>query len=272
MNWIDALKKLHYQSHSFVLVTVLHTRGSSPRDIGSKMVISRNHSYDTIGGGALEFEVIQIARELLDSDKSQVKRIFNLGKDLKQCCGGVVEVFFEVFNPASFNIALFGAGHIGKALATILSEVDCLLNWFDSRSQQFPETSGANVHMIVMDQPEIAVEQCAVDTHYLVMTHDHALDQQLCEAILSRPDSQYCGLIGSSTKGLKFRQRLLKKGFKQNELEKLVCPVGLTTIKSKKPMEIAVSIGAELLQLRDKAIQNARDSSHSDIISLINKQ
>jgi len=271
MNWIDALKKLHYQSHSFVLITVLQTRGSSPRDTGSKMVVSRNHCYDTIGGGALEYEVTQIARELLDSDKTQEKRLFNLGKDLKQCCGGVVEVFFEVFNPASFNIALFGAGHIGKALATILSEVDCQLYWFDNRSQQFPETSGANVHMIVMDQPEMAVEQCPDDTHYLVMTHDHALDQQLCESIISRHDSRYCGLIGSSTKGLKFRQRLLKKGFKQYELDKLVCPVGLTNIKTKKPMEIAVSIGAELLQLRDDAMQNMSELRDSKVIQLKDK-
>jgi len=267
MNWIDALKKLHYDSYSYVLVTVLQTRGSSPRDTGTKMVVSRNRSYDTIGGGALEFEVIQIARDLLDTDKTQDTRVFNLGKDLKQCCGGVVEVFFEVFNPSQFHIALFGAGHIGKAIATILSEVDCRLSWFDSRNDQFPETSGANVRMIVMDKPEIAVENCPPNTHYLVMTHDHALDQQLCEAIISRSDSQYCGLIGSTTKGLKFRQRFVRKGFNKQELDKLICPVGLGDIKSKKPMEIAVSVCAELLQIRDKVMLETVQGE-SKVISL----
>ena len=265
MNWIEAVRNLHHKSQAFVMVTVLQTRGSSPRDMGSKMVVSRNRSYDSIGGGALEFEAIKLARDLLDSGKTQDTRVFNLGKDLKQCCGGVVNVFFEVFNASQFHIALFGAGHIGKAMTTILSEVDCKVSWFDSRSEQFPETTGNNVHMVVMDQPEIAVESCPPDTYYLVLTHDHALDQQICEAILSRKDSQYCGLIGSATKGLKFRQRLMKKGYSQQELSELSCPAGLADLKSKNPMEIAISLVAEVLQLKEAEAQLATVSD-SDVI------
>lgn len=253
MNWIEAISLFNAQAQDYVLVTVLETKGSSPRDTGTKMVVSADKSVDTIGGGALEYQAINIAQELLASNNNalQYTETFNLGKDLKQCCGGVVTVFFEVFIASNFNIVIFGAGHIGHSLIKILSEIDCQVRWFDSRSELFPEKCASHIHKKIMSQPELAVESCAPQSYFLVMTHDHALDQQLCEMILSRTDSRYCGLIGSSAKGLKFRQRLLKKGYKEQELELLSCPVGLSSLKSKKPMEIAVSISAELLQLRE---------------------
>ena len=258
MNWIQAISKLNSQAQGYVLVTVLATKGSIPRDRGTKMVVSADDSFDTIGGGALEYKAIELARELLDKNEtspSQCTETFNLGKDLKQCCGGVVDVFFEVFPASNFNIVLFGAGHIGQSLIKILEDVDCQVSWFDSRSELFPESvaksSPSHIQTHTMTRPELAVESCKPNSYYLVMIHDHALDQEFCEAILSRADSRYCGLIGSATKGLKFRQRLLKKSFTQQELEQLTCPIGLSGLKSKKPMEIAVSISAELLRLRD---------------------
>ncbi|MCF6189834.1 MAG: xanthine dehydrogenase accessory protein XdhC [Cocleimonas sp.] len=258
MNWIEAISKLNIQAQGYVLVTVLETKGSSPRDTGTKMVVSVDESFDTIGGGALEYKSIELAREFLHLNKTaQYTETFNLGKDLKQCCGGVVKVFFEVFPASDFNIVIFGAGHIGKSLIKILEEVDCQVKWFDSRPELFPETVASHIQIQTLTQPELAVESCKSNSYFLVMTHDHALDQQLCETILSRGDSLYCGLIGSATKGLKFRQRLMKKGYNKEELEQLTCPVGLPSLKSKKPMEIAVSISAELLQLRDKQSLNA---------------
>jgi xanthine dehydrogenase accessory factor len=296
MNWIQAISKLNNQAQGYVLVTVLETKGSSPRDTGTKMVVSADESFDTIGGGALEYECIKMAQSFLAPSLSRIKsgegwgegeevdyttmvnsnisphpnplpkerglkaqhtETFNLGKDLKQCCGGVVKVFFEVFLSSNFNIVLFGAGHIGKSLIKILEEVDCQVTWFDSRPELFPEECASHIQKHIMTQPELAVESCKPNSYFLVMTHDHALDQQLCETILSRGDGQYCGLIGSATKGLKFRQRLMKKGYKQQELESLTCPVGLKYLKSKKPMEIAVSISAELLQLRDELVLSA---------------
>ncbi len=269
MNWIEAISSLNGQAQGYVLVTVLKTKGSSPRDTGTKMVVSADKSFDTIGGGALEYQSIEIARELLGANQASVQHTetFNLGKDLKQCCGGVVTVFFEVFPASNFNIVIFGAGHIAKSLVKILEEVDCQVSWFDSRPELFPETVASHIQTSIMTQPEIAVESCKPNSYFLVMTHDHALDQQLCETILSRGDSQYCGLIGSATKGMKFRQRLLKKNYKQQELEALTCPVGLSSLKSKKPMEIAISISAELLQLRDMfALNTALDNSNIAVL------
>jgi len=262
MNWMQAISTLTNQAQGYVLVTVLETKGSSPRDTGTKMVVSADESFDTIGGGALEYQSIEIAQELLSANKAtrQMTKTFNLGRDLKQCCGGVVKVFFEVFPASNFNIVIFGAGHIAKSLIKILEEVECQVSWFDSRPELFSEECALHIRKQVMSQPELAVESCKVNSYFLVMTHDHALDQQLCESIISRGDSVYCGLIGSATKGLKFRQRLLKKNYTQQELNILTCPVGLSILKSKKPMEIAVSISAELIFLRNKESQNSQSN------------
>ncbi len=258
MNWGEAIGALNQQGQAYVLLTVLETKGSIPRDSGSKMLVTDDKLYDTIGGGALEFEAITVARNLLKQNSKTIQHTqsFNLGKDLKQCCGGVVKLFFETFPASNLLINIFGAGHIGKALITLLQELDCQVKWFDSRPEQFPSQIKPSIKTFQLEHADIAVESCPYDSYYLVMTHDHALDQELCEAILSRQDIAYCGLIGSTTKGLKFRQRLLKKGYTSDELARLSCPAGLETLKSKIPMEIALSITAKLLQLRDESAQS----------------
>lgn len=276
MNWLDALTHLNAESQSHVLMTVLDTRGSSPRDIGTKMVVSQNHIFDTIGGGALEHQSIEIARQLLKENQSaQHTETFKLGKDLKQCCGGVVSVLFEVFTASHFILNIFGAGHIGRALCKVLEDINCRVNLFDSRTDQFNETYAKHIKPIHLTEPEIAVESCTPNSIYLVMTHDHALDQQLCEAILARGDSFYCGVIGSGTKGIKFRQRLKKKGYSNTELSQLTCPMGLSDLKTKQPMEIAVSIMAELLLMRDKqqadSVSQNHNNEESKIIKLENR-
>ena len=279
MNWLAALASLNTESKSHVLLTVLDTRGSSPRDVGTKMVVSKDDIFDTIGGGALEYQCIKTAREFLSknqqSQATQHTQTFNLGKDLKQCCGGVVSVFFEVFPARNFILNIFGAGHIGQALTKVLADIDCTVNLFDSRAELLNQTYPKNVKTHHLTEPEIAIETCLANSYFLVMTHDHALDQQLCEAILARGDSVYCGVIGSRTKSIKFRQRLLKKGFSRDEFTQLTCPMGLSELKTKKPMEIAISVIAELLILRDKLQQNSlvndTDNEDSKIVRFENR-
>ena len=281
MNWLTALTNLSSESESHVLMTVLDTRGSSPRDVGTKMVVSKDEVFDTIGGGALEHQCIKTARELLSKNQPiQHTDTFNLGKDLKQCCGGVVSVFFEVFPASNFILNIFGAGHIGQALTKLLGDIDCTVNLFDSRDEFLQKEYPKNTHIHHLIEPEIAIESCQAKSYFLVMTHDHALDQQLCEAILARGDSAYCGVIGSRTKSIKFRQRLLKKGFSQEEFAQLTCPMGLSDLKTKKPMEIAVSVLAELLILREKLKQrkqqtnqiNDSDNHDSKIVRFENRE
>ena len=250
MNWINAIARLSDENAGFVLVTVVQTEGSAPRDAAAKMVVTTAQTHDSIGGGNLEFQAIDQARALLDKGVPATQsHTISLGKDLSQCCGGKVTLLLECFPPCQFNIALFGAGHVGKALVAILSQLPCRVRWVDAREDIFPQTPAANIQTASMQNPFAAVRDCPQEAYYLVMTHSHEIDFELCEAILTRGDSRYCGLIGSRSKGAKFRSRLKKKGFTKPELARLTCPIGLESIPGKSPMEVAVSVAGQLLGL-----------------------
>ncbi|NKB76731.1 MAG: xanthine dehydrogenase accessory protein XdhC [Gammaproteobacteria bacterium] len=255
MNWINALSQLSQSNQAFVIVTILSVEGSAPRDAQTKMIVDNTTIHDTIGGGNLEYQAITKSRELLLLDQSVLHReTFSLGKDLTQCCGGKVELLFEVFPVCDFTVVVLGAGHVGKALVAILSELNCRVHWVDSRPSQFPQDSefwahNTNVQKIIMEYPDKTIESCPANSYYLIVTHSHETDFEFCEAILSRHDSVFCGLIGSKSKAAKFRNRLSRKKFTQEEINQLTSPVGLADIPGKAPMAVAVSISAQLLQL-----------------------
>ncbi len=252
MNWPQAIIDLHSLGECYCLVTVLSTKGSSPRDTGTKMVVSEDDTFDTIGGGSLEFIATHIGRTLLSTpDSKQYVQTFNLGKDLKQCCGGVVTLLFESFDHNKLDLVVFGAGHIGRELIPIMSKLDFRIDWFDSRENIFPDELPLNVRAHTLKQLEVEVDSCPANAFYLIMTHDHAVDQALCEAILSREDAQFCGLIGSNSKKIKFDKRLKRKGFTKSEIASITCPIGLPMVKGKKPAEIAISVAAQLLALKN---------------------
>lgn len=255
MNWLGALSRLSAENTGHVLVTVIETAGSTPRDTKSKMVVAPAQTYDSIGGGNLEYEAIHTARALLSEGKpATVRRTFSLGADLTQCCGGKVVLLFECFPACQFNIALFGAGHVGRALTAILSQLPCRVRWVDSRADIFPQPVAENIQTVPMKNPFEAVENCPEGAYYLIMTHSHEIDIELCEAILARLDARYCGLIGSKSKGAKFRSRLKKKGFTAGELARLTCPIGLRSVPGKTPMEVAVAVAGQLLELHHQAL------------------
>ncbi len=254
MDWIQSITTLNKNNEGFVLVTVLDVLGSAPRESGAKMVVTQNEAFDTIGGGNLEYQAITKARGLLDHGEQRVFReSFSLGKDLTQCCGGKVELLFECMPSCKIRIALFGAGHVGTCLAKILSELPYRVSWFDNReslvSEIIAEDHSDNLNIQLFSQPETTVDRLKSDTIFLVVTHSHELDMQLVEAVISRGDARFCGLIGSKSKAGKFRNRLRKKGFTDDELKSLVCPVGLPHVVGKKPMEVAVSIAAQVIGL-----------------------
>ena len=252
--WQQAVECLHREGSGFVLATVLETRGSSPRDIDAKMVVTANRVHDSIGGGTLEHRCVAMARQLLEADNA-VKRIedFNLGPDLDQCCGGRVKILLEVFPANRFVVQIYGAGHVGRALVRILGEIDCRVRWADSRPGQFPSELPANVETLVSKQVFPLVESAPAGCWHLVMTHSHPLDLEICEAVLSRPDTGYLGLIGSRSKAVRFRRRLAEKGFDDAELARLHCPIGVPGLEGKAPMQIAVSVTADLMLRRQES-------------------
>ena len=253
MNWLEATARLSADNQGFVVVTVLETRGSAPRDQQSKMVVTKDASHDSIGGGNLEFSAIGHARGLLSQGRAGNERQdYTLGKDNSQCCGGRVELLYECFPACDFHIALFGAGHVGKALVRILADLPCRVTWLDNREDVLSASimeSGApgNVIPRFMDNPHVAVEDLPPGTWFLVMTHSHEIDLELVEAILARSDFPYCGLIGSRSKAASFRKRLSRMGFADAELAQLTSPIGIDLGGGKMPMEVAVSVVAQLL-------------------------
>ena len=160
-------------------------------------------------------------------------------------------LFFEVISPCDFQIVLFGAGHVGRALVnTLAGATPCSITWVDSRAGQFPQELPSNVEARLTDNPVAEIDGLSGQAYCLVMTHSHQLDQDLCEALLRRDDFAFLGLIGSATKHRRFVQRLGEKGLSERQLERLTCPIGIPGIESKEPGVIAVSVAAQLLKIK----------------------
>ena len=231
---------------SFIEIRVVETRGSAPREAGTRMWVGAKEMHGTIGGGNLEYTALKIAREMLLSGESERQRRFVLGDTLGQCCGGNVTLAFRRTEKieekeGEFDVMLFGAGHVGKEVARILERLPCRLTWVDPRPDQFPAQTTARV--VIEDEPMWAVDEAPAGAFYLVMTHSHALDLQIVERALQRNDARFVGLIGSETKAAKFRSRLKAQGI---DASKLVSPIGLFKA-GKHPAEVAVSAVAQLL-------------------------
>lgn len=159
----------------------------------------------------------------------------------------------EPVRPPSFQIAVFGAGHVGAATVELLSKLDCEIRWIDGRRRIFPQNLPANITAIESSEPAREVAALPVGSFCLVMTHSHPLDLDICARILQREDSAYCGVIGSASKRRRFERLLKKQGLQSAAIRRLVCPIGVAGIHSKKPAEIAVGVVAALLQVRDEA-------------------
>lgn len=262
-DWLGELAALRERNEPAVLVTVAETKGSVPRETGTKMVVTRDACLGTIGGGNLEFKAGEIARQMLAEAQTQASlQRFPLGPSLGQCCGGVAVLLFEPIGGSDFHIVLFGAGHVGKALIKVLSALPCSIRWIDSRAAEFDrfrEPLPGNVTAELSDCPEEEIVDIPPGSYILIMTHSHALDQAICEQALRRGGHAYCGLIGSASKLRTFRKRLLARGLSAEDLAGLTCPIGIDGISGKHPAEIAVAVAAQLLQVRERSALGAQD-------------
>lgn len=250
LNWAAAIQHCQNSGRGYVIATLLNTQGSTPRASGAKMVIDAERSYDTIGGGQLEFLILHHAREMLAKNQScQLIKPFPLAAEAAQCCGGNVTVMLEAFAACDWQIALFGAGHVCQALVTILAGLPCQVRIIDNRPELLQQPLPGNCRYEFYENPTEAVAGLPNNSWIAIFTHDHALDLALCSACLSENRWQYLGLIGSQTKALRFRKRLSLAGFEENVIAQMHCPIGLADVKGKWPMEVAVAIAAQLQSL-----------------------
>ncbi|MQP64873.1 xanthine dehydrogenase accessory protein XdhC [Niveispirillum sp. SYP-B3756] len=244
-DWIQALAAFDRRGEACVLVTVTAAAGSTPRAAGTKMLVGADSLHGTIGGGALEFAAVETARAMLDRGEATLRsEALPLGPKLGQCCGGHVTLLLEPILPPRLRVLLFGAGHVAKALVTVLGTLPCRIVWVDSRAAEFPASLPDNVTALCSDQPLEQIARHQGFTHLLIMTHDHALDYQLTRAGLQAGGFAYVGLIGSATKRARFLSRLARDGVVTGGL---TCPIGLPSISGKHPGEIAVAVAAEIL-------------------------
>lgn len=147
------------------------------------------------------------------------------------------------------HLFLFGAGHVGAALVRAMAPLPCRITWVDEREELFPASLPANVEVEPTDLPQAVIAAAPPGASYLVMTHSHALDQQLAQCILRRPDIGWFGLIGSRTKRIQFERRLAARGIPADRIAKMACPIGLSGIRGKSAAVIAASVAAQLLQV-----------------------
>ena len=245
--WLVRLGELQEKDIPCVLITVTEAKGYTPRDAGTKMVVTADKQFGTIGGGNLEFESIAEARKLLATAVETSKtKDYPLGPALAQCCGGAVSVLLEPFASPRKTVLLFGAGHVGREVVKVLEGLPIRVKWVDQRGDEFPAQIPANCEKIHTTRPIDKIKEASNTSYIVVMTHDHALDFEIVKAALEHGHFAYLGLIGSPTKSVRFRKRLTALGIDE---KKLVCPIGIGSVRGKHPREIAIALGAQLLSL-----------------------
>jgi xanthine dehydrogenase accessory factor len=261
MDWLGAVQQLRHDGQPGVLVTVIEVRGHAPREAGTKMVVSRERSWGSVGGGNLEATAVARAREMISAGATEPEICeMRLNPHARtehgrQCCGGAVKLLLE---PLAVRpvVALLGVGHVGYELARILSRLPVQLLLVDSRAEQLDRVRLADVidgtaevgiyHTLLGEQ---VLEQLPRGAHVLIMTHDHAEDYALCDAALrlNQPLGGI-GLIGSAAKWTRFQAQLAAAGHSPEAIARITCPIGQPGITGKDPAVIAVAVAADLLK------------------------
>ncbi|MFC8303276.1 xanthine dehydrogenase accessory protein XdhC [Specibacter sp. NPDC057265] len=265
MDWFDGLTRARAAGKPGVLLTIVEVRGHSPRDVGAKMFVDVQTASGSVGGGNMEATLIERARAMLnDGTDTVVEAEFGLNEHARvaygtQCCGGIVRVLLELIGQRP-TVAIFGAGHVGKELARILSRHEIILHLADSREGMVDDdlaatlNSGpATVHLHTLPAPEILIASLPEGAHILILTHDHAEDLMLCDAALRREGLGSVGVIGSAAKWARFRKGLLSEGHGEPAIERIQCPMGVPELTGKHPAVIALSVAADLLRVLQKA-------------------
>ena len=278
---IDAKK----YKKEIIKAKLISTEGSVPRDSGTFMLITSKYLFGSIGGGQLEYSVIQKAIKFLNEKKIIDNEIINipLGPSIGQCCGGYVQVKItkydngiqslknEKFIINKFdNLYIFGAGHVGQELSSKSVDLDFNVHLIDSRNEYIKIKNEKKIISIFAKYPWMLVKNLPKKSYYIVLTHSHDYDFKIINEILNLNTFQFIGLIGSKTKRKRFSNRLVKLGHNQYLINKIECPIGLKNIASKKPGEIAISIIARLLEYRSNLSSIQIDDKKS--LKMFNEQ
>lgn len=244
-----------------IVCTLASVRGSSPREQGAFMLVGPRALFGTIGGGALEYLVIEHARRLISSGEAQAVMDVPLGPEIGQCCGGRVGVSLcfadaalreelsrtvAAEDAALPHVYVFGAGHVGRSLAQILALLPVRLEVIDTRREELDLLPSAISSRLVA-LPEAVIRSAPEGSSFVILTHDHALDFLLAQEALGRTDAAYIGMVGSETKRAKFSSWFREQGGNADALRRLVSPIGAQGLGDKRPSVIAALAAAEIM-------------------------
>lgn len=262
--FFEVAQECENQAQDFVVVTLVSGRGHIPQDPGAKAIVLREGlRFGTVGGGKVEARAIREAQALLASGaKDPVLHTWNLQRDIGMTCGGEVTYLFETHRPNSWRVRIFGAGHVAQALVRALAHVPVSLTCIDPRSEWISALPQGQSNLEIVHDHDLAEwtekNVDAARDFFVVITQGHATDVPVLEAIFRKCETpRFVGVIGSETKGLRIRSDLKAKGISEVSLNSLRIPIGLP-IGTNHPAEIAISIAAQLIQVRDLI----QDSSH----------
>ncbi len=249
------------QNPHAIAAELTSVRGSSPREQGTFMLVGPSTIFGTIGGGALEYMVIDHARRLIANGQATAAMDVPLGPEIGQCCGGRVGVSLRYADPvlrqqltnriaaedaAQTHVYIFGAGNVGRALAQMLALLPLHTHVIDTRTDELIGLP-ANVDARAVPMPEAVVRSAPERSAYVILTHDHALDFMIAFEALKRLDSPYVGMVGSRTKRARFATWYRAEGGDEASLERLVLPIGDQGLGDKRPEVIAALAAAEIM-------------------------
>jgi len=247
-----------------ILVRTEKTYGSTPREVGAFMLVAEKKEIGTIGGGQLEYIAIDRARQMLRNGNKSSELDVPLGSEIGQCCGGKVILSLQMVDDGIAaelqnimgeqennlpHVYIFGAGHVGRALAIALKELPLKTIMVDERKKELAlvrrKIEGVECRLSAL--PEAEINGAPKKSSFVILTHDHGLDFFLARQALKRKDGAYVGMIGSKTKRAVFSSWMKKQGSEQGLVKSLICPIGGGKLNDKRPQIIAAMVAAEIL-------------------------
>lgn len=261
MNLHKKILDLIETNETFVVATVVESNGSAPGKSGFKLILnSKSQSFGTVGGGAIEFEVIKQCKRLLDNGENEYQKyllsqkgnsVDNNVKVVPMMCNGKESIFYEVYRMKP-EVHIFGGGHVGQALLRILPNIGFHIKLIDNREEfSNPNIAPGADEYICADYLEYTDSFNPPDNSFLIsLTHGHSFDYEILYRIFSRKlDVKYVGVIASKSKGKQLKEKLLAEINSELDFSKLHTPIGLK-IGGDSADEIALSIAAELQAIR----------------------
>lgn len=239
-----------------VLVTLVEALGSAPQDAGAKMIVLADGLHGgTVGGGRVEAQAIAQAQALLAAGAATPQFVsWSLKGDVGMTCGGSVKLYLEPHPGAAlWPIVIFGAGHIAQAVLPVLLPLRCRITVFDTRREWLERLPAArNLTVRAVDDLAAMIPSLPDDAFVLFMTKGHHTDRPGLQRALAERRFPFVGVIGSAAKAAILRREMIADGLPEDRAAQFHCPVGLD-FGSNDPHEIALSIAAQLLTVRDGA-------------------